>query len=75
MLPKSGGLGESAVLQGQSQPFTPQRAKVEGQLPPSIQPVISILKKMSMQVSKPTTDPVYLKVWNCRCKGNLLRKY
>lgn len=34
VLSKSGGLGESAVLQGQSQPFTPQRAKVEGQLPP-----------------------------------------
>lgn len=76
VLSKSGGLEESAVLQGKSQPFTPQRAKAEGQFPPKhTAGNLHIKKKMSMQVSKPTPDPVYLKVWNCRCKEKLLRKY
>lgn len=41
---KSGGLGESAVLQGQSQLFTAQRAKARDNFHLSTQPVISVSK-------------------------------
>lgn len=68
---------DSAVIQRQSESFMPQRAKVEGQLPPKHIASNLYAKKLSLlrtQRLLPTTNPVHLKLWNCRHREKLLRK-